>query len=90
MNDKKILDRIVDSLEYGYIIDKDGDGHPFEYLGIKFEPFLHLSPKQEPDEKLWLKLTRGMAEWINAERTEEALNQKIKTEVHRQLKQHKK
>ena len=85
MNDKKILDRIIGSLQGGYMIDRKGDGTPFEYLDIKFGPSFAIGKDAKTDEEQWLQITQGMATWINTERAEEALNEKIRLEVKRQI-----
>jgi hypothetical protein len=86
MNDKKILDRVLLTLEHSGWIGEDGDYVPFDYLDIKFEPpFLSMKEKK-PDDERWMELKGRLAKWILEERAEEALNEKIRSEVKKQIK----
>jgi len=86
MNDTKILDRVLTILESSGWVDAKGDWEPFEYVDIKFNPSFFHEDNKKSDEEKWMDLKRGMGNWIKQERAEEALREKIRLEVAKQIK----
>ena len=87
MKDSKILDRVVDVLDVGYLVYKNGDGRSYSYISASLDERGGFAPEPSEEQTArWVEITREMAEWIKAERADEALKQRIRAEVAYQIK----